>query len=110
MRVIAIANSKGGSAKTTTAIHLAVGIARQDLRVLLIDMDPQGHVAEGLGLDVNALEGQRTVADIIDRTASIADVAIACAGLALVPATDQLAYTEFDLRDQFHREDRLKDA
>ena len=49
--VLAIANQKGGVGKTTTAVTLAHGMATQGIRTLLIDLDPQGHVAECLGLD-----------------------------------------------------------
>ena len=50
MRKIAIALSKGGVGKTTTAINLAAGLARAGRRVLLVDMDTQGQVAKALGL------------------------------------------------------------
>jgi chromosome partitioning protein len=50
MRKVAIALSKGGVGKTTTAVNLAAGLARQDRRVLLVDMDTQGQVAKALGV------------------------------------------------------------
>ena len=51
MKIIALANQKGGVAKTTTAVTLAHGLALAGLRTLLVDLDPQGHVAFSLGLD-----------------------------------------------------------
>ena len=54
MRVIAFANQKGGVGKTTCAVTLADGLARKKLRVLLIDLDPQGHAALSLGFQKSA--------------------------------------------------------
>jgi chromosome partitioning protein len=56
MRRIALVNQKGGCGKTTTAINLTSFLAKEGRRVLLIDLDPQGHAGLGLGIDAEAIE------------------------------------------------------
>ena len=68
-RVIAIANQKGGVGKTTTAINLSSCLASFDKKVLALDMDPQGNMTSGLGVDKEGVEN--TVYDLIIGNAGI---------------------------------------
>ncbi len=56
MKVIAFANQKGGVAKTTTTLNLAVAFAEKGHRVLCVDMDPQGNLTMSQGIDPDTLE------------------------------------------------------
>jgi chromosome partitioning protein len=111
MHVISVLNQKGGSAKTTTAIHLAAGLAQLSHRTLLIDVDPQSHVAEGLGYAPDDIGKQPDITHVIERKAQLSDAIRQHAeNFDLALTTDQLAFTEFQMKEVFHREDRLKTA
>lgn len=58
-KIIAIANQKGGVAKTTTTINLGVGLSKVGKRVMLIDADPQGHLTMGLGFPKNLQKSEK---------------------------------------------------
>jgi chromosome partitioning protein len=88
-RVLAVANQKGGVAKTTTAHSLGVALAELGERILLIDLDPQGCLTYSLGLDPDGLD--RSLHDVVTGRAEMGDVLVKAGDLAVVPATIDLA-------------------
>lgn len=109
MRVISIANQKGGCGKTTTAINLAAALVFLQKKVLLIDLDPQGHATCGLGIKAESLG--KTAYDFFKEdavTTSFSDVVVATGdGVDLIPSHVVLSAIEQELAGVEHWEDRL---
>ena len=104
-KVVAVANQKGGVAKTTTVQALGVAMAQAGKRVLLVDLDPQACLTYSLGFDPDALDS--SLHDVLVRRAKVADVTRPVAGadgLSLVPSTIDLAGAEVFLLSMTGRE------
>ncbi len=110
VRVIAVANQKGGVGKSTTAVSLGASLAELGYRVLVVDLDPQGNASTGLGIRHEARDV--TVYDVLAAEAPIdgAIVESPVPGLYAIPSTIDLAGAEIELVSQFSRELRLRKA
>lgn len=110
-RIFTISNQKGGVGKTTTAVNLAAALASKGLRVLVIDLDPQGNASTALNIEHR--EGTPSVYDVLVHDVDIEQVVQASsemAGLSCVPATIDLAGAEIELVSLASRENRLRNA
>lgn len=109
MRIISIANQKGGCGKTTTAVNLAACLAAKARRTLLVDLDPQGHATLALGVEHESLNG--SMYEVLAHTRSL-DSIIRRVGenLDLAPAEVRLSAIEQHLAGVEGREQRLREA
>lgn len=109
-RIIAIANQKGGVAKTTTAVNLSSCLAEMGKRVLLVDLDPQGNATSGMGISKSKLS--RCIYNVLIDDVPIAQVIqkSELRSLKVIPARIELAGAEIELVSMMSREGRLKNA
>jgi chromosome partitioning protein len=108
---MAVANQKGGVGKTTTTVNLAASLAQHGIRVLVVDLDPQGNASTAFNIPHQA--GQPSVYEVLIGSRSLADVAVAVdelPNLWCAPATIDLAGAEIELVSVVARESRLRRA
>jgi len=106
-----VANQKGGVGKTTSTVNMAAALAQHGLRVLVIDLDPQGNASTALSIEHH--RGTPSSYDALVDGVPLSEIVQPCPeveGLSVVPATIDLAGAEIDLVSMVARESRLRKA
>ena len=112
-KVICVTNQKGGVGKTTTAVNLSYYLAKDKLRTLLVDFDPQGNATSGLGIEKNDAEKLGvTMTEVILGSAKMKSCIrqTKYKKFDLAPATPELANAEVEITNQQKKFTRLRDA
>lgn len=104
--IIAVANQKGGVAKTTSTINIGHALNELGKKVLLIDLDPQASLTIGMGIEPDDL--QKTLYNVLCEKINIKEIIIDINGIALAPSTIDLSVAELNLSGEMSRENVLK--
>ena len=107
-KIIAFTNQKGGVGKTTSCVNISAFLAEKGLKVLLVDLDPQGNATSGVGIEKKPMP--MTIYNVIDGEIGIEEAVLKTNfdNLSIIPATVDLAGAEYDLASMLNREHVIK--
>ena len=108
MKIIALANQKGGTAKTTSAVNIGAGLAKLGKKVLLIDLDPQAHLTYSLGIQAHEID--HTIYNLLKGETRLPEVLKERGELKVIPANLNLSGAEIELSGLAGREFLLREA